>query len=428
MQWTESAVQERLDNGVTVVVQADDTIPVVAVVTHVRAGYFDEPDEWTGISHVLEHMFFKGTARLPPGGLARETQQLGGYLNAGTIYDKTVYYAVTPAAEGGLQRTMALQADALMHAALDADELARELEVIIQEANRKLDNPAAVTGEMLYELLFTRHRMRRWRIGTEEGLRRLGPDDVGAYYRTRYTPDRTIIGLAGRLDPDDALALAHEVYGGWDVPRHEVPGSPSEPAGGEGRLRILTGDVERPRAAIGWKTVGPLHDDAPALDVAASVLGEGRGSRLYRHVCLPGLAGGATAGHYTPLEVGVFDMTLTGDGGRFDAAVRRSLDLAGELAATGPSAEELDRVRALIRTQWARRLESADGRATALCDFEALGGVELGDEYLRRLLAVDPPTVQAAAARYLTGDRVSAVLYLPDEMRTGLSEDAWPPS
>src|SRR5690242_10629468 len=143
-----------LPNGLTVLAKRDPSAPVVAVVTHVRAGYFDEPDEWIGIAHVLEHMFFNGTARRGVGDIARETQALGGYLNAGTIYDKTYYYTVLPSAGDGLAKALDIQADALMNSALDPGELTRELEVIIQEAKRKLDNPPAVTVETLYELLF----------------------------------------------------------------------------------------------------------------------------------------------------------------------------------------------------------------------------------------------------------------------------------
>jgi zinc protease len=87
--WTESVRREVLPNGLTVLVQEDRSAPVVAVVTHVKAGFFDEPDRWTGISHVLEHMFFKGTGRRGVGAVARETKSAGGYLNASTSYDHT---------------------------------------------------------------------------------------------------------------------------------------------------------------------------------------------------------------------------------------------------------------------------------------------------------------------------------------------------
>ena len=92
MSLTANVVRRVLSNGLTVLVERDDSAPVVASVAHVKAGYFDEPDNWVGISHVLEHMYFKGTPRRPVGQLASETQRLGGFLNAGTIYDKTVYY------------------------------------------------------------------------------------------------------------------------------------------------------------------------------------------------------------------------------------------------------------------------------------------------------------------------------------------------
>ena len=344
-----------LPNGLTLLVQRHATAPTVAVVTHVRAGYFDEPDEWVGIAHVLEHMFFKGTAQWGPGALARETQRLGGYINAGTIYDKTVYYAVAPSGPGVLERVAALQADALRNLTLDAGELSRELEVIIQEARRKLDTPSAVTAETLYALLYRRHRMGRWRIGTPEGLRTLTAEDLHAYYRSRYAPGRVIVSMVGDLDPERAVDLAEGLWGTWDVPTASVDPSPDEPPGTPASMRVLRGDVARPLAAFGWRTVGPTHPDMPALDVVADVLSAGRTSWLSRGVRDPGLAASIGAGHYTPLNVGVFDVSLTADAGTLSHALRRSLGLVRTLIADGLADEDMERVRALTATSWARR-------------------------------------------------------------------------
>src|SRR4051794_758663 len=95
--WTAGVHREVLPNGLTLLVQEDRSAPAVAVVTHVKAGFFDEPDRWVGVSHVLEHMFFKGTARRGVGAIARETKNAGGYLNASTTYDHTTYFTVLPA-------------------------------------------------------------------------------------------------------------------------------------------------------------------------------------------------------------------------------------------------------------------------------------------------------------------------------------------
>ena len=104
--WTAGVRRHVLPNGLTLLVQEDRSAPVVAVVTHVKAGFFDEPDRWIGISHVLEHMFFKGTERRGVGAIARETKSAGGYLNASTSYDHTSYFAVLPASglEAALER------------------------------------------------------------------------------------------------------------------------------------------------------------------------------------------------------------------------------------------------------------------------------------------------------------------------------------
>src|SRR5438067_6529034 len=120
-----------LPNGLKVLIKRDFSAPVVAIVTFVSAGYFDEPDDVVGVAHVLEHMYFKGTPSRGVGEISKETKAAGGYLNAGTIYDHTSYYAVLPSS--GFVRGLEVQADAYANSLIDAEELRRELEVIIQE-------------------------------------------------------------------------------------------------------------------------------------------------------------------------------------------------------------------------------------------------------------------------------------------------------
>src|SRR6266550_4215356 len=134
-----------LPNGLTVLVQEDRSAPVVAIVTHVKAGYFDETDPQNGLSHALEHMYFKGTERRGVGEIAKETKASGGYLNAQTIYDNTAYFTVLPSS--GFASGLDIQADAYANSIIDPGELTKEMEVIIQEAKRKSYNPAAAATE-----------------------------------------------------------------------------------------------------------------------------------------------------------------------------------------------------------------------------------------------------------------------------------------
>ncbi len=427
MEWTRGVAKKTLPNGLTLLVQRDNSAPVAAVVTHITAGYFDEPDEWVGIAHVLEHMYFKGTPTRGPGAVARETQRLGGYVNAGTIYDRTVYYTVLPADAGGLSAALEIHADAVMNPAIDSDELARELEVIIQEAKRKLDTPAAVVRESLYQALFTRHRMRRWRIGTERGLRKLTAEDVRTYHETRYVPGNTIVAVVGDIDEAEAVAIAEESFGAWGARPVEIERSPSEPPGQESVLRVLSGDVQRPLAALGWKTVGALHCDAPALDVCAAVLGGGRGSWLYQDVRMPGFVTGASATHYTPTEVGVLDIFLQGEQERIEAGLERSRAVVGQLISRGPSDHDLERVRSMLEVQWSRSFEAMDGKARTLCEFEALGSFDLLDAYYRSLMSSDRKAVQEAASKYLDPELAAAVMYYPHGVTPAFDPDSWPP-
>ena len=428
MSLVSNVVRRVLPNGLTLLVERNGSAPVVAALTHVKAGYFDEPDEWVGISHVLEHMYFKGTPTRPAGELARETQRLGGYLNAGTIYDKTVYYTVLPAADDALARAVDLQGDALMHAEFAEDELSRELEVIIQEAKRKLDTPPALAGETLFELLYAQHRIRRWRIGSEEVLRALTADDLRRYYRTRYTPERTIVALVGDLDLEHALDLASATYGDWrtDAPHGEA--SPEEVNSPAPAIRVLRGDVERPIAVIGWRTVDELHPATTALDFAGAVLGSGRGSWMSRAVRTPGLASSARAFHYATSEVGVFQMVLDGDERRIDDAVSRSLDLVAQLREEGPADSDVERVRAMMTVRWSSRVESMDGRASLWAEAEALGGYALADEFYRRMMETTTSEVREAAESYLAVEKSSAVMYGGEAFETRFEDSTWPPA
>ncbi len=419
--WTSTVRREVLSNGLTLLVQEDRSAPAVAVVTHVKAGFFDEPDRWVGVSHVLEHMFFKGTARRGVGAIARETRNAGGYLNASTSYDHTSYFTVLPAS--GLAAALDIQSDALRHCAIDAEELARELQVIIQEARRKLDNPSSLTQETLHEVMYDRHRMRRWRIGHEDQLAGYTRRDLHDYYTSRYVPERTIVAIVGAVDPDRALDLARAAYADWPAAPGAADRSPEEPPRREVRARTLRGDVARAELAVGWRTAPALDPDSPALDLAGAVLAAGRGSWLYRRLREPGLVSWVAAHNYAPTELGLLSISAELAPDKVDAALAGIAEEVTRLALLGPSAEDLERARTLTRARWARRMEAMGGRAAALAAAEALDGYDLLDREYAALGTVRPEDVRAVAARYLQPDSVSGTLYLPREGGSDLTAE-----
>jgi len=421
LRWTAAVRREVLSNGLTILAQRDPTAPAVAVVSHVRAGFFDEPDAQVGVSHVLEHMLFKGTPTRGVGGIARETKAAGGYLNASTSYDHTTYYTVLPAAS--LPVALDLQSDALRRSLIDPEELRRELRVIIEEAKRKLDQPGAVAAETLHALLFDRHRIRRWRIGTESHLAAMTHQEIVGYYRSRYVPGRTIVAMAGDLDPEAAIAMAGDLFGGWPAAEPGLDPSPQEPPRREVRTRTLRGDLHHSHLVVGWRAVPSLHPDAAALDVAAAVLGLGRAGWLYRQLRAPGIVTSIGAWHFSPTEVGVFSIGAELDPGRLDAALAGIADCVARLRESGPDQADIERVRTQLRARWARGMESTEGRASALALAESQGGIELLDLEYDRLMAVEASEVKLAAREWLDPETIAGCAYLPhtapDELATG---------
>ena len=228
--------------------------------------------------------------------------------------------------------------------------------------------------ETLHEVMFDRHRIRRWRIGHEAQLAGFTRADVHGYYASRYVPERTIVSIVGAVDPERALALAREAYGDWPAAPGAVDPSPEEPARHEVRARTLRGDVTQADLSLGWRAAPPLAPDAPALDLAAAVLGAGRGSWLYRGLREPGLVTWVGAHYYAPTELGLFGVAAELSPARVPAALDAIAAAVARLALLGPPPDDLERARTLLRARWARRLESMEGRASALAAAEALDG------------------------------------------------------
>jgi zinc protease len=418
--------REQLPNGLTLLVRRDPSAPVVAVYTRVNSGYFDEDDAVGGIAHVLEHMYFKGTPTRGPGAIARDTRARGGQLNAYTTYDHTTYYVVVPS--DTWRDALGIQCDAYANSVIDPDELSRELDVIIEEAKRKLDAPGAVSAESLYALLFDHHRMRRWRIGHPEQLRTFTADAVRGFYRAHYRPSNTIIALVGDLSIEDAREAVLSTYGALESAPVTRDRGPVEPAHAPPRLRDWSGDIRGSQLVIGWRT--PSRDDPAsiALGLAGRVLGDGRSARLYR----------ALREREWVTSVGAHDM-LTGDIGLFTVhaelpaahATQAASAIWRELTALreqGILEDELTRLREATVARWHRTVEAMETQASLLVDWEATGGLAANAARLDTRLSLDHDTVTRAARTHLDPDRATIAYYRPRDAAPLLRDASTPES
>ncbi|MBI4169700.1 MAG: insulinase family protein [Acidobacteria bacterium] len=403
-----------MPNGLTVLVAEDHASPVVASNLWVRAGYFDEEDHEVGISHVIEHMFFKGTSDRPRADqIATEIKGLGGELNAGTYYDSTNYYIVLPSEN--FRRGLEVQADALMHPLFDPEELKREIEAVVQEGRRKIDTPAAYALEMLFEESFEAHRIRRWRIGGEADLRALTRDRLLAYFHDHYVPGRILLAVVGDVKASEAIEAAHVYLGGMPAREGAPLGSPPEPPQGRFRCRRLQGDIRRSYTLLAYHTPPVLTEDDLALRVLSHLLGSGRSSRLFQAVKeQKGLVDtlGSTLESFR--DIGVLTIVAENDPAHGPEAVRAIQAEIERLRQEAPSRAEIERARTAIEFRYNQSRSEVLGRSSILAYYESLGGFALAEEIVERLNAVTAEDVRRVARSFLTLENATLLEYVPE--------------
>lgn len=402
-----------LGNGLTLLVKENHTAPVAAVLAHVNVGYFNEPDRWNGIAHVVEHMFFKGTKNRPgKEQIAEEIRALGGSINAGTYYDETSYYVVLPSE--GVERALEIQADTFKNSLFDGDELAREIEVIIQESKQKRDNPTAMLVETMYAHAFDRHRVRRWRIGPDEVLRALRHDDLAAFVAQTYRPENITLAVVGDVDTSRIVDLARRYW--EELERGELvrESSPAEPERTGFRFHRMRGDIQQRLVEFGFHAPPVLHPDSAPLMALGSLLSDGRSARLFRRLREEKrLVSTAWAGYEGFEDIGVF--TLGADCLSDDPleAERGLLEEVARIVSAGVGEDELRRVKTRMESRRLFGQEEVLGVARHLASYQALGDYRLADEVLVRLQAVTSADVQRVAATYLPPGRATLQEYLP---------------
>jgi zinc protease len=408
-----STVQRKvLPNGLTVIVRETPGTGMVAVNTWVKAGYFHEPDEVAGMAHLFEHMLFKSTKNFPRvEQIAEEVAAVGGATNAGTIYDTTNYFMVLP--KEGFRRALELQVDAIANPIFDQAELKKEAEVVIEESNRKRDNPGPMASEQMYALAFQQHRMKRWRIGSNEVLRNIKRESLLAFYETLYRPENIVLVMVGDVPAAEMLRAIDQTYG--RIPRGKLAkkGGPAEPAQTEFRYGQASADLRQGYTAIGFHTPGVGHPDNAALDALGTILGGGRSSRFFRNVISPDAAATAYAYNLTFEDVGLFEVQASFDEANRANADRRLLQELERIKSSGPTAAELQLARNLSESGRILALQDVLGQAQALGEAETRGGYRrLGTE-LAELNAVTAADVMRVAKKYLTRENMTLFHYRP---------------
>ncbi|MEK7796197.1 MAG: pitrilysin family protein [Pseudomonadota bacterium] len=409
-----------LPNGLRIIVKEDHRSPVVVSQLWYRIGAQDEPDGLTGISHVLEHMMFKGTNRLKPNEFSRIIAEHGGRENAFTGYDYTGYYQQLE--KSRLPISFELEAERMRNLKLDDEEFRKEVKVVMEERRlRTEDRPEALTFEKFMATAYTTHAYKNPVIGWMPDLERLTAADARAWYQRWYAPNNATLVVVGDVNPVAVFALARRYFG--PVPRRELSrtASSAEPPQIAERRARISAPAEVPYLLLGYHVPVLASDDKSyepyALDVLAGILGGGNSARLARELVREQkLAASASAG-YSPIARSPGMLMLEGSpatGHTIDELERALRVQIARLREQPVTEDELNRVKAQVVAGNVYARDSVMGQAMQIGQLAVSGlNWRLQDTFVRRLKAVTAREVQDVAQKYLVDGNLTVTILDP---------------
>ena len=396
------------------IVQEDRSAPVASVQVWCATGSVDENDHLgAGLSHILEHMLFKGTKTNPANAIAQKIQNVGGYINAYTSFDRTVFWIDVP--KDGVPVAIDVLADAMMNSTLPAEEYAKEQEVIRREFAMGMDDPDRMAGQLLFATAYQRHPYRLPVIGLIDVFNQLTSEDVMRYYRARYVPNNLTFIVVGDIDADAVnkqLADFFQNYPAKSLPPVFIPSEPPQLGRRETHQEFVT---ELTRLSLSWHIPEITHPDVPALDLLSTILGDGRSSRLYRQLREEsGLAYGVSAFSYTPGDPGLLGIDATVEAEKRDAARDLILKIVGEIQTNGVTAEELAKGKKISLSHHLGVLTTMRGQASDLgSNWFLTRNLNFTRDYLDAVQKIGSEDIRRVAGKYLVDDNLTVTSLNP---------------
>jgi predicted Zn-dependent peptidase len=395
----------KIPNGLTVVTDNMPHLETAALGVWSGVGGRDEKPDEHGISHLLEHMAFKGTSRRNALQIAEEIEAVGGDLNAATSTETTAYYARVLKADVAL--ALDVLSDILTHPTFDADELEREKSVIEQEIGASQDSPDDVVFEHLSELSFPNQPMGRSLLGTPETLRDFTRDKLRGYLLTHYRAPDMVVSAAGAVKHADVVAEVERRFSTFEGPAAPKP----QPAAfGKGGSRVVRRDLEQAHLTLAMEGLPQTDPNLFSLNVFVNLLGGGMSSRLFQEVREKrGLCYTISTFHMPYSDTGLFGLYTGTDPSDAPEMMEVIVDEINNAVETVTEAE-ISRAKAQMKAGLLMALESCGSRAEQLARHTfAYGRVLSTSELIGRIEAVDVDSTREAGRALLSRSRPAVV-------------------
>ncbi len=408
--------QFQMPNGLNVFVKEDHASKVAAIQLWVMVGSAYETDSERGISHVIEHMAFKGTERRSVGRIAQEVEEIGGEINAYTSWDETVFHIVVPSS--AVSQGLDIVTDAVFRASIDTNELKKEKQVVIEEIFEEKDRPEDVVSEMLFKTAYTQSPYRFPVIGSKDIVEKITRNNILDFRKKWYVPENMFLVVAGDVDSDAVNKLVQRFTSDIKPTGFFKVLPAQEPPQDKIRTSLVRDrNAAETRLEVGFHIPSMKGNDVNALDLVADILGAREDSRLQRVVKQEkGLVNSISVDSLTPKQSGLMSISATLDAKNLQTAVKTIMEQLANLGRTPPSKEELEQAKIHIESQHVYSGETVQGTARSMGNYQnTLGDADYGGKYLALNSAVIPEQVSAAARKYLGPPNVTITVLLPDK-------------
>jgi predicted Zn-dependent peptidase len=411
-----------LPSGLRIITDRMPHLETASIGVFVGAGSRHELACEQGLSHLLEHMAFKGTQQRSAREIAEEIEMVGGDLNAATSTEHTAYYAHVLA--GDVPLALDLLADVLTDSRFEEEELEREKNVILHEIRAVEDTPDDLIFEMLTAAAFPDQPIGRPILGTAEHVSRFDRDAISTYLDTHYRAGATVIGAAGAVDHDSVCNEAARRFSGLRRTCTEPEALPAHYYGGDKRVKRR---LEQVHIAVGFEGTPYTHEDFYAAQIFANAAGGGMSSRLFQEVReARGLAYSISAFHWAYSDTGLFGFYAATDAKDSDELMRVALDCLGK-AALDLSDTEIRRAKAQMKVSLLAALESPAARCEQVArQMMAFNRIITRDEIIATIDRLDLGQIRAVGAQALqSAPTIAAIgtvtkVFTPDRVRMRL--------
>jgi len=414
--WNEPVERTVLPNGLTLIIKPDRSAALASVQVWVKTGSQHEGAHLgAGLSHYLEHMLFKGTTRRAGREISATVQAHGGYINAYTTFDRTVYYIDLPSEHTGM--AVDLLADAVLNSTLPADETAKEKDVILREIAMTKDEPENRLWDALFGTAFREHPYRQPIIGHRDVFSAVTREDLMGYYRERYVPNNLVVVIVGDVDLAATRVLVEQHFGAAPRVRLAPVLVPAEPVQLAPRELHRFEKVELSRGALAWPIPGLTHADAPMLDLLATVLGGGDSSVLWQEIReKAGLVHSIDSSSWNPGSSGLFCIGYSADAAKRVAAIAAIMRTLERCATKGFTAAQLKKAMRQVVVGEINTRKTMSGQASRLGAAEVVvGDLDYSRAYFERLRAVTPADLKRVLRAYLRPERLNSISLNPLE-------------